>query len=168
MSVALAVALLAVSPVRAPSRSSPSTPASARSSRPRGRAVRVRQRLVGRPAPVAVRPRPGEQVAVVAVLDGDCALCRAVWQAMGEAHHEDAVIGGVQYVGLVDRAADVPAPGGCAELVVDDQARADLFEGYAPTVLTVDAKGTVTGRLRLPRHRPAALAEGPPTFEGRR
>jgi hypothetical protein len=100
--------------------------------------------LVGRPAPAAVRPRPGEQVAVVAVLDGDCALCRAVWQAMGEAHRRDAVIGGVRYVGLVGRATDVPTGG--AELVVDGQARADLFEGYAPTVLTVGVAGTVTGR----------------------
>jgi hypothetical protein len=122
--------------------------------------------LVGRPAPAAVRPRPGEQVAVVAVLDGDCALCRAVWQAMGEADRRDAVIGGVRYVGLVDRAGDVPAPGG-AELVVDVQARADLFEGYAPTVLAVDADGTATGRRFVypDTDLPALLRDL--TFEGR-
>jgi hypothetical protein len=123
--------------------------------------------LVGRPAPAAVRPRPGEQVTVVAVLDADCALCRAVLQAMGEAHRSDAVIGGVRYVGLVDRAADVPAPGGGAELVVDVQARADLFEGYAPTVLTVDASGTVTARRFVypDTDLPALLRDL--TFEGR-
>ena len=36
--------------------------------------------------------------------------------------------------------------GGPAFLRVDVAARADLFEGYAPTVLAVDAAGTVVAR----------------------
>ena len=46
-------------------------------------------------------------------------------------------------VALSDRAGHGSAP---AFLRVDVAARADLFEGYAPTVLAVDAAGTVVGR----------------------
>jgi hypothetical protein len=101
--------------------------------------------LVGRPAPAAVRPRPGQDVAVVAVLDGDCALCHAVWRELGTASTTSEG-GSARFVGLVDRATDVAAPAGRADLVVDGRARADLFEGYLPTLLAVDAAGTVTAR----------------------
>jgi hypothetical protein len=99
--------------------------------------------LVGRPAPAAVRPRPGDRGAVVAVLDADCALCHAVWNEMTDAGATGVP---VRLVGLVDRLADFPAAGGPAELLADVAARADLFEGYSPTVLAVDATGSVTHR----------------------
>jgi len=99
--------------------------------------------LVGRPAPAAVRPRSGQRAAVVAVLDADCALCHGVWDAItvaGEQEH-------IRFVALVDRPDDFAThPGGRAELLADADARADLFEGYSPTLLAVDAAGVVTHR----------------------
>ena len=99
--------------------------------------------LVGRPAPAAVRPRSGQRAAVVAVLDADCALCHGVWDAItvaGEQEH-------IRFVALVDRPDDFAThPGGRAELLADVDARADLFEGYSPTLLAVDAAGVVTHR----------------------
>lgn len=99
--------------------------------------------LVGRPAPAVVRPRAGQRVGVVAVLDADCALCHGVWDAIATGDEDP----GARVVALVDRAdAFATHPGGRAELLVDADARADLFEGYSPTVLAVDAAGTVTSR----------------------
>lgn len=98
--------------------------------------------LVGRPAPAAVRPHAGEPLAVVAVLDADCALCHAVWGEMTAAAGRTRA----RFVGLVDRPADFPADAGPAELLADSRVRADLFEGYSPTILAVDARGVVTHR----------------------
>lgn len=95
--------------------------------------------VVGRPAPAAVVPRAGERGALVAVVDGDCGLCHGVWDALGAA---DAP--GVRRVAVADRAG-VFAPGP-AELLVDPAVRAVLFEGYSPTVLVLDAAGTVVAR----------------------
>jgi hypothetical protein len=51
----------------------------------------------------------------------------------------------VRVVAVVDRAdAFSPHPG--AELLGDPATRAELFEGYAPTVLQLDAAGTVVHR----------------------
>lgn len=96
--------------------------------------------VVGRPAPASLRPRAGQRAGLVAVLDAECALCHAVWDAL--AGRADA---GTRVVALVDRTdAFAPRPG--AELVSDPAARAELFEGYAPTVLRLDAAGTVVDR----------------------
>lgn len=95
--------------------------------------------LVGRPAPVSVRPGPGDAAGLVAIVDGDCALCGALLDALADV---DAA-GGVHVVALSDRAGHGNAP---AFLRVDVTARADLFEGYAPTLLAVDAAGTVVAR----------------------
>jgi hypothetical protein len=95
--------------------------------------------LVGRPAPVSVRPGPGEAAALVAIVDGHCILCGAVLDALADV----AAAGGVRVVALTDRADDGARPG---FVHVDVAARADLFEGYAPTVLAVDAAGTVVAR----------------------
>ena len=95
--------------------------------------------LVGRPAPVSVRPGPGDAAGLVAIVDGDCALCGALLDALADV---DAA-GGVHVVALSDRAGHGDAP---AFLRVDVAARADLFEGYAPTVLAVDDAGTVVAR----------------------
>jgi hypothetical protein len=95
--------------------------------------------LVGRPAPASARPGPADAAGLVAIVDGDCALCGALLDALADV---DAA-GGVQVVALSDRAGHGSAPG---FLRVDVAARADLFEGYAPTVLAVDAAGTVVGR----------------------
>ena len=95
--------------------------------------------LVGRPAPASVRPGPADAAGLVAIVDGDCALCGALLDALADV---DAA-GGVQVVALSDRAGHGSAP---AFLRVDVAARADLFEGYAPTVLAVDAAGTVVAR----------------------
>lgn len=99
--------------------------------------------LVGRPAPAAVRPAPGQRGALVAVVDGACTLCRPVLAGLA------TVVGGgaMRVVALTDRPAASggdPLPDGL--LRVDPVARADLFEGYAPTVLAVDAAGTVVAR----------------------
>jgi hypothetical protein len=99
--------------------------------------------LVGRPAPAAVRPRPGERCALVAVVDGDCALCRTLLAALADVITGPAG-GGVRVVALTDRAHENPLPAGA--LQVDAAVRADLFEGYTPTVLAVDAAGTVVAR----------------------
>jgi hypothetical protein len=96
--------------------------------------------VVGRPAPPLVRPRAGQRAGLVAVLDADCALCHLVWDALAEATHP-----GVRVVALVDRPeAFTSHPG--VELLGDPAARAELFEGYAPTVLQLDAAGTVVNR----------------------
>lgn len=97
--------------------------------------------LVGRPAPAAVRPGPGRRATVVAVLDADCGSCRDVWDAMRAAARPD-----VRFVGLVPPGAvDLPADD-TAELIADPGLRAELFEGYAPTLLAVDPAGTVVHR----------------------
>lgn len=95
--------------------------------------------LVGRPAPASVRPGPADRCALVAVLDGDCALCRDVLTALAAAATD-----GVRVVALTDRPGDHALPGGAVR--VDAAARAELFEGYAPTVLAVDTAGTVVAR----------------------
>jgi hypothetical protein len=97
--------------------------------------------VVGRPAPASVRPRPGQRAGLVAVLDADCALCHVVWDALAGG----GVAAGERVVALVDRSAAFAVyPGG--ELLTDPVARAEVFEGYAPTVLQLDAAGTVVGR----------------------
>jgi hypothetical protein len=102
-------------------------------------------RLVGRAAPAALRPRSGERVSVVAVLDADCAICHAVWDVLGSSEVQ-AAASDVRFVALVDRPAEFAAPAGRAELLTEPDARADLFEGYTPTLLSVDAAGVVTKR----------------------
>lgn len=98
--------------------------------------------VVGRPAPPPVQPTDGQRGAVVAVLDADCALCHGVWDALGvAADHEPAY----RFVAIADR-ADGFRPAGRAELVIDQGARADVFEGYTPTLLDVDPTGVVRGR----------------------
>jgi hypothetical protein len=98
--------------------------------------------LVGRPAPAAVRPGPGQRVAVVAVLDAQCAVCHTVWDTL--AAEDDPM---VRLVALVDRPEEFTTrPAGRAELLSDPGARADLYEGYSPTMLAVDATGDVTHR----------------------
>lgn len=97
--------------------------------------------LVGRPAPASVRPGPGEQCGLVAILDGDCTLCATVVEALAAVQ----AAGGVHVVALTDRIAVAETPG-ARILRVDVAARADLFEGYAPTVLAVDTAGTVVAR----------------------
>jgi hypothetical protein len=96
--------------------------------------------VVGRQAPPSVRPRPGQRAGVAAVLDADCALCHAAWDALAEVGDV-----GVRVVAVVDRAdAFAPHPG--TEVLGDPAVRAELFEGYAPTVLQLDAMGTVVHR----------------------
>jgi hypothetical protein len=97
--------------------------------------------LIGHHAPRLVRPCPGQRGGIVAVLDADCALCHDVWGALAAAAERDP---SARYVALVDREIDLPA--GCAELVVDATTRADMFEGYAPTLLVLDAVGVVIER----------------------
>ena len=98
--------------------------------------------LVGRPAPASVRPGPGEGCSLVAVLDGDCTLCATVFQALTAVNAADDA----RVVALTDRIHDLAAGPGTGILRVDVAARADLYEGYAPTVLAVDAGGTVVAR----------------------
>jgi hypothetical protein len=96
--------------------------------------------LVGRPAPASVRPGPGEGCSLVAILDGDCTLCATVVDALTAVNAADRV----RVVGLTDRIHDPAA--GTGILRADVAARADLYEGYAPTVLALDAGGTVVAR----------------------
>jgi hypothetical protein len=97
--------------------------------------------LIGHHAPRLVRPCPGQKGGIVAVLDADCALCHDVCAALGAAAERDP---STRVVALVDREVDLPA--GCAELAVDATTRADLFEGYAPTLLVLDSVGVVVER----------------------
>src|SRR5918992_5730209 len=94
--------------------------------------------VVGRPAPPVVRPRSGQRAAVVAVLDADCALCHVVWESLTRGSADP----GLRVVALVDR-PEAFAVHPNAELLADPVARAELFEGYAPTILRLDAAGTV-------------------------
>ena len=98
---------------------------------------------VGRPVPAIVRPGAGQRGTVLAVLDGDCALCHHVWDALVAAPHDP----GLRVVALVDAPDRFTAPPGArAEVLADAAARAELFEGYAPTLLGVDAGGVVVQR----------------------
>jgi hypothetical protein len=97
--------------------------------------------VVGRLVPPAVRPRSGQRAAVVAVLDAGCALCHVVWETLTRG----AADPGLRVVALVDR-PEAFATRPNAELLTDPAARAELFEGYAPTVLRLDAAGTVVDR----------------------
>ncbi|GAA3240964.1 hypothetical protein GCM10017691_43640 [Pseudonocardia petroleophila] len=94
--------------------------------------------VVGRPAPAAVRPRPGESGALVAVVDADCSQCHEVHALLGEVSRP-----GLRFAAVADRAGFGES---LAELVVDHDVRAELFEGYSPTVLALDARGVVTHR----------------------
>ncbi|GAA0937031.1 hypothetical protein [Pseudonocardia zijingensis] len=96
--------------------------------------------VVGRPAPASVHPGPGRRRGYVAVLDAECALCHVVWEALAPLADD-----GVRVVALVDRPEAFAAHPG-SELLADPAARAELFEGYAPTVLRLDAAGTVVDR----------------------
>jgi hypothetical protein len=98
--------------------------------------------LVGRPAPASVRPGPGERCGLVAVLDGDCTLCATVVDALTGMNAADDV----RVVALTNRIHDSAVGPGTGILRLDVAARADLYEGYAPTVLAVDAGGTVVAR----------------------
>jgi hypothetical protein len=98
--------------------------------------------LVGRPAPASVRPGPGAQCGLVAILDGDCTLCATVVEALASVQ----AAGAVHVVALTDRIAGAGTTSDAGILRVDVAARADLFEGYAPTVLAVDTTGTVVAR----------------------
>ncbi|MGI5129172.1 hypothetical protein ACQEVB_20370 [Pseudonocardia sp. CA-107938] len=94
--------------------------------------------LLGTPAP-AVAPFAGQRVSVVAVLDADCALCHevlATLSAMAGPDHRS--------VAVCDRAGFAPAPG--VDIITDPAVRAELFEGYSPTVLAVDAAGRIRSR----------------------
>src|SRR4249920_3861665 len=79
---------------------------------------------------------------LVAILDGDCALCVTVLEALAAVH----AAGDVHVVALTDRIDGGGTRPGAGILHVDVAARADLFEGYAPTVLAVDTAGTVVAR----------------------
>jgi hypothetical protein len=118
--------------------------------------------VVGRPAPASVRPRPGQRAGLVAVLDADCALCHAVWDVLA-----GGLDTGVRGVALVDRAhAFAPHPG--VELFTDPAARAELFEGYTPTVLQLDAAGTVVHRsfVDADTDLPSLFRVGSPAMSG--
>lgn len=108
-----------------------------------GRAVEVSgyAPLLGTQVPAAVAPRPGEQGGVVAVVDADCALCHHVWNAMNEASPQNR-----RMVAVADRPTEFACPTGPAELVGDTEVRNALFEGYSPTLLTVDPAGRVVDR----------------------
>jgi hypothetical protein len=101
--------------------------------------------VVGRPAPSSVRPGPGQRAGLVAVLDADCALCHAVWDELARGITDSVADTGVRVVALVDR-SDAFAAHPEAELLTDPAARAEVFEGYAPTVLQLDAAGIVVHR----------------------
>lgn len=108
-----------------------------------GRAAQVSgyASLLGRPAPDVVRPLPNQRRSVVGVLDSDCALCHTVWDGL----RTGDPIGAVRFVGLVDRQGEF-AVGGRAEMISDLAARTELFEGYAPALMVVDAAGAIVDR----------------------
>lgn len=95
--------------------------------------------LLGSPAPAAVAPAADQDVSVVAVLDADCALCHEVLATLAA-----AAAPGHRSVAVCDRDAFAPAAG--VDVVVDAGVRAELFEGYSPTVLAVDASGRIRSR----------------------
>ncbi len=119
--------------------------------------------VVGRQAPSSVRPHPGQNAGLVAVLDADCALCHAVWDELARSITDT----GVRVVALVDR-PDAFASHAGAELLADPAARAEVFEGYAPTVLQLDAAGTVVHRsfVDADTDLPGLFRVGSPTSVG--
>jgi hypothetical protein len=114
-----------------------------------GRAVELSwyASLIGQVAPPAVHPTAPDELAVVAVLDDACVLCRAVWSELGVIADElpDAP---ARLVGVVDRTVDSSGfpPHDRVELLADVAVRAELFEGYSPTLLTVDGAGQIGHR----------------------
>ncbi len=118
-----------------------------------GRAVELSgfASLIGRAAHSAVHPGQSDGLSVVAILDRGCVLCQAVWSELGAIADElpDAP---VRLVGVLDRAGDQAGDPNAfpahprADLLADTAVRADLFEGYAPTLLTVDDSGQISYR----------------------
>lgn len=102
--------------------------------------------LAGRQAPQPVWPASTQQTTVLAVLDVDCALCRTVWSGLrGFA----ADRGRYRVMGLLDRApaeGDGFDPDPRTEILVDAEVRADLYEGYTPTVMLVGSDGRIRSR----------------------
>lgn len=100
-------------------------------------------------APSAVLPRAGATASLVAVLDRDCAMCHVLWLHLSELR-ESGDYASLRIVGLLDApvgdAFGAFGGGSGAELLVDASARADLYEGYAPTLLAVDREGEVRSR----------------------
>jgi hypothetical protein len=98
--------------------------------------------LVGRAAPPSIRPGQGQRRTLVAVLDADCGICHDVLAALTA-----EPLPAVRTVALADRTEGVEVPAGSAvELLADPAVRAELFEGYAPTLLVVDDAGAVRDR----------------------
>lgn len=95
--------------------------------------------LLGSPAPAAVAPGPAHAVSVVAVLDADCALCHIVLDTLAAAAGP-----GHRSVAVCDRDGFAAAPE--VDIVTDPAVRAELFEGYSPTILAVDASGRIRSR----------------------
>jgi hypothetical protein len=114
-----------------------------------GRAVELSgyASLTGRPAPPGVHPAAPDELTVVAVVDEGCVLCHAVWSELAAIADElpDARVRLVAVAhAAVDRNTFPPHPR--VELLVDAAVRADLFEGYSPTLLTVDRGGRIGHR----------------------
>ena len=131
--------------------------------------------LIGRAAPAAVHPARPDELSVVAVLDVGCALCHAVWSEFG-AIADELPGAPARLLGVLDKPSDgadnrpddraddtagngagdwvgdgVGDPAGFpahprVELLADTVVRADLFEGYSPTLLAVDGSGKISYR----------------------
>ena len=141
-----------------------------------GRAVELSgyASLIGRVAPAAVHPARPDELSVVAVLDDGCALCHAVWSEFG-AIADELPGAPARLLGVLDKPSDgadgradhaagnradaagngagdgVGDPAGFpahprVELLADTVVRADLFEGYSPTLLAVDGSGKISYR----------------------
>ena len=77
--------------------------------------------LVGRAAPASVRPGPGDRYALVAIVDGNCSLCRTLLAELAAIPPGS----GVRVVALTDRAHDHPLPAG--SVLVDVAARRFVY-----------------------------------------
>ncbi|MFI6321043.1 hypothetical protein ACIBG8_26135 [Nonomuraea sp. NPDC050556] len=92
-----------------------------------------------RAVPPALRPRQGQEAALVLLLDGACSVCHLLWDAARP-------IPGTRVLALFAGAESAEAFEGTTEKVVDPDLWSAIYEGYTPCVYMIDSAGQLTDR----------------------
>ncbi|WP_214413092.1 hypothetical protein [Sphaerisporangium fuscum] len=90
--------------------------------------------------PGALAPEPGQRAALVVLLDGTCAICHALWDAVTAAHLPQVRVLGL----LPDETAAGTFEGGT--VLADPGLWSSLYEGYTPCLYVIDTSGALTDR----------------------
>ncbi|MFI0417142.1 hypothetical protein [Spongiactinospora sp. 9N601] len=99
-------------------------------------------------APAGLSPAGGQDVSLVVLLDGGCALCPGLWRqarAFASDRPDVRLIGLVAAEEAARRLAGTDGPGEGAPLA-DPAAWAEMYEGYTPCLYLVRANGVIAHR----------------------